>query len=214
MANAYETSLPASLQNDQDLAKIRQAVTQWSRLVAWSWTPILAFKDDEIKAPQEKALKKYFIEILQKQCQGSFGYESYADDEALEQAKVFSSYYKYLQLGENEKIPYLKENRIAVTLSDVLLELSGETYILTADKEFTQMFEFRVITDFTGTISQVVDDKGDPVPDQYIAREAYPPRPALSEATVTEQQLFDWAQNINTGGNYLPPSVYIPIAGS
>ncbi|MEA5472120.1 hypothetical protein [Spirulina sp. 06S082] len=214
MTNHWETSLPDSLKNPQDLAKIRQAVTQWSQLVAWSWTPLLAFDKNENKGGQERTLKSFFRDTVQKQGQNSYAYESYGDLESKAQAELLGSYYKYLLLGENSQIPFLQQEGVNVTLSDVLDKLSGETYVFTADPDFTQMFTFRVVTDYTGLITQAVNDEGQPIPNQYISLMAYPPRPALSEFTVTEQQLYDWAENINTGGSYLPPSVYIPIAGS
>lgn len=214
MSASWETSLPKSLQNPTDLAKIRKAVTQWSRIVAWSWTPILAFKGDDKKMNQEQILKTYLIETVKKQGQSSFAYESYNDLESKAQAELLSAYLKSILSGQNSEVPYLKEQGVEVTLSDVLYELSGERYIFTEDPDFTKMFTFRYITEYTGKIIPAVDGTGQPIANQYISLMTYPPRPTLSEVTVTEQQLYDWAQNVNTGGSYLPPSIYIPIAGT
>lgn len=214
MVASWETSLPPSLQNPDDLAKIRKAVTQWSRIVAWSWTPLLAFNKDQNKGAQERTLKSYLIETVKNQGQNSFAYESYGDLESKAQAETLSAYLKSILLGKNSEVPYLKQEGVTLTLDDVLYELSGDRYIFTEDPDFTQMFTFRYITEYTGQIIPAVDDRGQPIPNQYISLMTYPPRPTLSEVTVTEQQLYDWAKNINTGGNYLPPSIYIPIAGT
>ena len=73
---------------------------------------------------------------------------------------------------------------------------------------------FRIVVDYTGTIEEIgLEDRSFDEP-PYVAYFAYPPRPALGECTVTEQQLSDWATNKNTGGDYLPPSIYIPIAST
>jgi len=214
MPASWETTLPQSLQNDTDLGKIKKAVTQWSRIVAWSWTSVLAFMGDESKMRQEQILKSYMIETVKKQGQSSFAYESYDDLDSKAQAELLSGYLKSLLLGQNSEVPYLQEQGVEVTLSDVLYKLSGENYIFTEDPEFTEMFTFQYITEYTGKIIPAVDSQGNEINRQYISLMAYPPRPTLSEVTVTEQQLYDWAQNLNTGGEYLPPSIYIPIAGT
>lgn len=213
--NDWQTSLPPSLQNPQDLAMTRMVVTQWSRLVSWSWTPILAFAQDQNKAAQEQILKNFINQTLQRQGQNTYSYESYADEESKGNADKLSSDLKSLFLGNNGSIEFLKNRQVTVTLPEVLQELSGEDFVFKTFPEFTQMFIFRVMVSYTGEITEIVTGA---IPEsgtrQYIAKLAYPPRPVLSEFTVTEQQLYDWTKNINTGGNYLPPSIYIPIAGS
>lgn len=209
MTAPWETSLPDSLQNNDDLAKIKKVVIQWSRLVAWSWTPILAFEKDKDKSKkeQEQLLKEFFNETLQQQGLNTLSYESYADKESKEQAEYLSGVIQSLFLGNNSEIPYLKENGVEVTLGQVLEELSGEEFVFTEFTEFTQMFTCKVIAEYTGKFTEIGERK-------YMATLAYPPRPALSEYTVTESQLSDWAKNENTEGNYLPPSLYIPIGGT
>jgi hypothetical protein len=204
------TSLPESLQNAGDLEKLKMCVTQWSRLVSWVWSPILAFKDDENMATQERILKTFFNKTLQKQGQYTYAYESYAVSTSKEEADELSLVLKHLLLGEYNSITdswFSSIKGVGVTLSDVLKKLSGEDFVLTKYPDFAAMFTFRIIVNYTGTITEIGTRK-------YIARLAYPPRPVLSESTVTEQQLNEWVTNINTGGEYLPPSVYIPIAST
>ncbi len=214
MTDAWKTSLPDFLQKPQNLLNTQKAVEQWSRTVAYLWTPILAFAKDPEKVGKERTLKTFIVKMLQKQCQKTFAYESYGDNDSKDEANLLSKYFKYILLGENSLILELQKKEVDVTLSDVLLELSGQPCIFTKDKDFTQMFTFRVTTEFTGKIIQVLDDKGMPVDKQYISLMAFPPRPIFSEVTVTEKQLYDWAKNINTGGNYLPPSIYVPMGGT
>lgn len=210
---SWETSLPSYLKENYS-NEIKEAVTQWSRIVAWSWTPILAAvkEDDNSKVSPEKEqkLKQVFLEIVQRQGQLSNAYESYGNfrgNNNKTQAESLASDFKNLLLGKNNEVEFEDLREVDVTLSDVLYGLYGKPYVFTKNETFTDMFEFRVITDYTGKITEVEEGK------KYISLMAYPPRPALSEVTVTEQQLEDWAKNINTGGSYLPPSLYIPIAG-
>lgn len=206
MTDAWTTSLPESLQkNPVDLSRLKMCVTQWSRLVSWSWTSILAFHDDQGKAEQEQMLKTVFNKTLQQQGQNTYAYESYADLESQGKADNLSSTLMSLFLGDYSNIPDL--NNFTVTLSEVLMKLSGQNFVLTTYPDFTKMFTFRAIVDYTGIITEIGARK-------YIARLAYPPRPVLSEYTVTEKQLVDWTKNENTGGYYLPPSIYIPIAST
>ncbi|MEA5472125.1 hypothetical protein [Spirulina sp. 06S082] len=209
-----KTTLPDSLQNPQDIAKIKKSVTQWSRLVAWSWTDVLAFEGNAEKEKQEKTLKSFFIQTLQKQAQNMEAFESYGISQSQSDADKLAADFKSLLLGDNHKITFLKKQGITLTLSDVLYALSGEKYVVSTEREFTDKFTFQaVVNEFTGSIHQIKDEAGN-FKDEYVALMAYPQKPLLSEATVTEEQLTDWAKNLNTGGRYLPPSVYIPIAGS
>ncbi|MGK7905581.1 MAG: hypothetical protein AB4352_30080 [Hormoscilla sp.] len=207
MTYNWETSLPYSLQNPADKSKIKDVTMQWSRIIAWSWTDLLAFKDDPSKAKQELALKKFFNATFQQQGLNTIAYESYDDENAKETANLLSGYIQSMLLGNNDDVPYLKDNGIEVTLAEVLKKLSDEDFVFTKDPEFAKMFTCRVIPEFVGSFIETGYR-------QYVAEIAYPPRPALNEYTVTEPQLLNWAQNIDTGGNYLPPSLYIPFGAS
>lgn len=205
MTASWETSLPPSLQNSDDLAMIRKLVTQWSRLVAWSWTSIIASGNKK----EENVLKKFFNDTLQQQGLNTRSYESYSDLDSQAQADTLSKYLKSLFLGNNSDIPFLADEGVKVTLSEVLEALSGEKFVFTEFPDFTEMFICRATADYTGKVTEISTN-----PRQYVATLTYPPRPALSKYTVEEEQLEDWAENKNTGGNYLPPSLYIPIAGT
>ncbi|MGK7924773.1 MAG: hypothetical protein AB4290_05875, partial [Spirulina sp.] len=185
---------------------------QWSRLVAWSWTEVLAFEGDGEKEKQEKTLKSFFIQTLQRQAQNWEAFESYGIPQSARDADKLAADIKSLLLGDNENIAFLKEQGITLTLSDVLYALSGEECAISRERELCNKFTFRVVVDkFTGNVYQLKDEEGN-VKDEYAIEVAYPQKPILSQATVTEEQLTDWAKNLNTGGRYLPPSVYVPIA--
>lgn len=97
---------------------------------------------------------------------------------------------------------------VEVTLSNVLQKLyKNEKFELCSDNFKKIDFEFRTIVDYTGKIIEISENK-------YIAYLAYPPRPTLSQYTITEDQLNYWVINRSSDGNYLPPSIYIPIAGT
>lgn len=203
----WETNLPDSLNNPEDLAWLRVSVKQWSQLVSWSWTALLAFAGESLES-QERKLKAFFLKTVQKQGQNASAYTSYGQPESKAVAEALGDDYKNLLLGRNDQIEVLQQAGVTVTLSDVLEKLTGQKYIVTEKPEITEKFTFQVVLDtYTGSISETDRDR-------YLAFMAYPPRPSLSEVTVTEQQLYDWAQNLNTLGDYLPPSPYIPIAAS
>jgi hypothetical protein len=208
----WQSSLPDSLNNPEDVAKIRQMVTQWSRLVAWSWTPCLAHSGDVQKATQEQALKAFFSKTLKAQALHKLAFEAYAQKESKQIAQDLSKEIKYLVLGQNDQIEYLKTQGISVTLSDVTQKLTNIQLISTKDPNFGGMFIYNVVlSQFTGKITQVTDEDGKPVKDQYYAEVGYPATPAFNEATVTELQLSNWVYNINQtqDSGYLPPSPYI-----
>ncbi|MGK7926064.1 MAG: hypothetical protein AB4290_12605, partial [Spirulina sp.] len=139
---------------------------------------------------------------------------SYGIPQSEKEANQLAADFKNLLLGDNHKIAFLQEKGITLTVSDVFQKLSGDEYVLSKERDFCNKFTFKAVIDrWTGSISQVCDEAGN-LKDEYITLMAYPQKPILSEATVTEKQLTDWAKNLNTGGRYLPPSVYIPIAVS
>ena len=201
----WTTNLPESLNNAEDLAILKIAIKQWSQLVAWSWTDLLAFAG-ESQESQERELKSFFIKTLQKQGQAASAYTSYGQEESKLQAESLGEDIKNLLLGRNDRIGEL--NDVTVTLSMVMETLTGDKCITTEKPEMTEKFTYQIVLDsYTGAIVETAKAR-------YLAYMAYPPRPALSEITLSEQQLYDWARNLNTQGDYLPPSPYIPIAAS
>ncbi|MEA5472127.1 hypothetical protein [Spirulina sp. 06S082] len=213
--NDWETSLPDSLKNPEDIAKIKQGATQWSRLVAWSWTPCLAFSGDPQKASKEQALKAFYIQILKAQARDDLAFAAYGQSESKKNAQRHSQTLKHLILGENDRIEFLRDRGISVTLSDVCKQLSGLELVTTKYPEFGGMFTYHVVLNkYVGEIKSAIDAEGYPINRQYISEVAYPSRPILGEDTVTELQLSNWIYNIHTGGDYLPPSPYIAFGFS
>jgi hypothetical protein len=215
MQTDLKTKLPESLNNPNDLPRIQRMITQWSRLVAWSWTPCLAFSgDDKVnieKASQEQKLKVFFSKTLKEQAMNKLAFEAYGVQTSKIVAERLSQEIKHLVLGQNDQIDFLRDNNITVTLSEITQKLTGLNLISTEDPIFGGMFIYNVVlSKFTGELKQVVDEQENPVvPRQYYAEVGYPPTPAFNEATVTELQLSNWVHNINTGEDYLPPSPYI-----
>ena len=98
-----------------------------------------------------------------------------------------------------------------VTLSDLIMTVTKEPLVTSVpeNRAFVELFEVQVITSgFSGKV--VYAAKGSQRP--YISIIAYPACPEIfaKDSTV----LKDWASDKNKDGNYLPPSVYIPIAVS
>jgi hypothetical protein len=209
MQTGLKTKLPDSLRDD--LPKITLMVTQWSRLVAWSWIPFLAFSGDNEKAIQEQKLKVFFSKTLKDQGMNKLAYEAYAVQESKAAAESLSEVIKHLVLGQHDQINFPEGMNIGVTLSDVTKKLTGLELISTEDRDFGGLFIYNVVlSQFNGDITPVKDEQGNlVVPRKYYAEVGYPPAPVFNEATVTELQLNNWVFNINTGTNYLPPSAYI-----
>jgi hypothetical protein len=77
---------------------------------------------------------------------------------------------------------------------------------------FKEMFYVRVITNsFVGKIIYAQGkDASSPDKDKYILELAYPPRPQLSDITITEEKLSIWANKPTDGSYEVPPSCYVP----
>lgn len=209
----FNTRLPEGLQDQ--LPIIKTGVTQWSRIVAWTWCDYLAFAG-EPKEEQEKALKLLLVKVLQKQAQEADAYLSYGDPNSKSKADIWAKAILNLLLGKTEEVP--GGENIKLTLSDVIKKITGQSLItsLPENEAFTKSFFVQVITgSFSGNITDAPKECATP-DTLYVNFIAYPPRPELGELTVTKEQLMDWASNPNPnpGGNYLPPSVYIPTAFS
>lgn len=206
-----ETKLPDGLQ--KELTKIKAGVTQWSRLTAWTWCDYLAFADSP-QAEDEKKLKALLVKALQKQAQESDAYLSYGDPNSKTNAETWAKALLNLLVGETQKVPGGED--IKLTLSEVMEKMTEQPLItsIPENEEFSKSFYVKVITNaFSGYIEDAPDEcKTDGK--KYINFIAYPPRPKLGKLTVTKEQLKDWASDPapNPGGNYLPPSVYIPTA--
>jgi len=206
-----ENTLPAGLK--PDLQTIKTGVTQWSRIVAWSWCDYLAFAGDP-KQAQEIKLKNLLVYALKTQAQNADAYISYGDENSKTAADTWGKAILNLLLGHTNQVPGGED--ITLSLSDVLFKITGQ-HLLTSLPEnevFTKSFFVRVITNaFSGKIIDAPKQcKTKDTP--YINFIAYPPRPPLGELTVTEEQLVYWASDPEPrpDGNYLPPSVYIPTA--
>lgn len=201
------TSLPEELRNPEDLARIKRVITQWSQLAAWSWTTHLAFDDDDdnqTKKGEELTLKQYFSKLLKNQAMSRMAATEYGDLESAEKARISSDTIKQVLMGK-ETAPHIK-----LTLPEVYQQLTEQTDFIFSDP-FIDQFRFEVTVDsFTGSIRKNEENNKS---EKYVAVIAYPPRPALSEFTVTEQQLNDWMRDKGSG-DYLPPSPYIPLTST
>lgn len=204
-----ETTLPENLK--KDVGTIRKGVEQWSRITAWSWTDYLAFADGtESERDQEQKLKNLVIETLKKQAQYADAYISYGDNDSRDAAERYAQYLLHLLLGQNECIPMAQG--ITITLSDLMMKITGEPLITTANKTFGKLFLIQVVTNsFSGKITEAPPECAtEETP--YKNFVSYPPRPELGPLTVTYEDLRAWASNTSRGQGYLPPSAYIPTA--
>lgn len=208
-----DTNLPDGLRKYS--SKIKKGVTQWSQITAWTWCDYLAFAGEE-KEEEEKNLKALLIKSLQNQAQGSDTYLSYGDSTSYANAQIWADALLNLLIGNTKDVP--GGEKIDLTLSDVMEKITGEPLITSIGEnaDFTESFFVKVIDNaYSGYLEDAPEDHREGKR-KYINYIAYPPRPALSEFTVTEDQLKDWASCNTTDPNspYLPPSVYIPTAFS
>lgn len=229
----WKTLLPPELEGSEGI--IKETVRQVGQLTAWSWGSVLAYKGQPQEG-QEKTLKQFFIEAFQTIAQNVAGYESYNVAGTMETAIFWSSYLSLLFLGENQRIvAKMKQDRVTanttlegvdLTLHQVLDKLQGtrDQNFPLGTKDFNEQFIFLVtFNKFQGTISPkeatpAVNNAPNPLPDtdpKYVMMFTYPPRPAFSDVTITEEKLENWAKNI-VGPNensYLGPA-YVPIQSS
>jgi hypothetical protein len=215
----FEPNVPMELNNADYWPLLQKSASQMSRIIAWTWTSCLAYSGNERQsgevnslAEQEQKLKTIFIQLLQRQAINTNVYVACGDPELLGQAEQFSTDIRNLILGDNDAVRETKDEDITITLSDVVEQFTGERFAMTEEPSFTKMFIFRVITNsFIGYATYAPDKDGDsPEEDKYILELPYPPRPMLSEVTVTEKELSDWAMNLTPGDSYIPPSAYFP----
>lgn len=197
--------------------QLNQAVTQGSRLIAWSWSSSFAFADPH-NLGQEVILKKYFVKALKTQGINNGAYVFYGNEEAKRVADLWSDNIKNLLLGDHDQLKpknnAIEKHSITLTLGRVLEELSGEQFVFTEDKTFTNLFTFRVSLDtFIGNLYEC-SGSGD---NDFITTICFPPIPSLNIHNITEQQLDNWARKKSSDGssddNYLPPT-YIPVFSS
>ncbi|MDY6805963.1 MAG: hypothetical protein SXA11_19460 [Cyanobacteriota bacterium] len=207
------TKLPGDLNTPENLAIITKMVTQWSRLMAWSWTDYLAFANTE-NEDQERQLKTVLIETLKKQAQNMEAYVSYGNPDSQAVADDLSRDIENLLLGDNSQVSRLQG--VLLTLSDVIQRVTGEGLITTERqyRNFTQQLSFQVVTSkYVGEFAEIppeVRRSSGESEKKYFAYIAYPPRPELSNLTVTYNDLYTWASSSYPGGNYLPPSSCVP----
>lgn len=233
----WESLLPDSLKQGYE-ADIKTTVRQVSQLTAWSWSSVLAF-EGEAEESQERTLKQFFIEAFQTIGQNVAAYESYEVGDTMKMALYWSSYLSLLFLGDNAGIvtkmaadgitPNTGLDGVTLTLYDVLNKLQGvpgQDFPM-GTKEFNEKFILLVtFNSFQGIISEKsqkgsnpnLNNAPNPLPNtdpSYVMMFTYPPRPALSEVTITEEKMSNWAKNI-LGPNenpYLGPA-YMPIQSS
>ncbi|NER33448.1 MAG: hypothetical protein F6J93_05170 [Oscillatoria sp. SIO1A7] len=215
----FEPKLPKELNTRQYWPLLLGNASEWSRIVAWTWTDCLAFagyereyNEEDSLAAQEQRLKTLLIQLMQRQAINTDVYEECGDPALLGPAEQFSRDIRNLFIGKNDEVAQIKDLGITITLSDVFKKFTGKELLAKIDPGFMEMFILRIITgSFIGAITYAPGKKDQELqPDNYILTVPYPPRPELSEVTVTARQLSDWAMNLTPGDSYLPPSAYFP----
>jgi hypothetical protein len=175
---------------------------QWSQLIALFWCDNSSLTEDE------KTLKSDFIQLLQKQAKNTEIHAKCDAPESLTPAEEACEEIKNLLLGD--------KNISGITLSELLEKYTTQPLMTTADESvksmFKEMFYVRVITNsFVGKIIYAQGkDASSPDKDKYILELAYPPRPQLSDITITEEKLSIWANKPTDGSYEVPPSCYVP----
>lgn len=226
----WESLLPDSLKGSQ--GEIKTTVRQISQLTAWSWSDVFAF-EGQPEAAQERTLKQFFIEAFQTTGQNVAAYESYEAGDTMSVAIKWSSYISLLFLGEMDRLrkkmrgdkitSNVNLDGVSLTLHQVLNKLQGQgdQDFPLGTKEFSKKFILLVtFNSFQGVIRDKVDNPQlnnapNPLPNTdplYVMTLTYPPRPAFSKVTFTNEILVNWAKNV-VGPNenpYLGPA-YIPI---
>lgn len=187
---------------------IQRAITELSQLMAWTWTSLTVTN----KPSEEQELKKYYSSLLQELAMQTAAFEHYNDTNQEKEAKSSSKKLKKLFLGEKTS-DWDKD----MTLDRVIQDLTskGKRFVFTEKPNFTKKFIFLAQIGLdAGTITELsVDETSSEEEKKFLVRLCIPPRPTLSEYTITEEQLYDWARQVNTGGNYIP-SFSLPLLAS
>ncbi len=213
----FEPQIPQELDNQNYWPLLKKTAQQLSRIVAWTWTGCLAYTgENQIeKAKQEETLKTAFVNLLQRQVMSTNVYIYCGNPQEQTEANILAKAIQSLFLGDNTPLSEEGYGKIDVTLSDVIEKFTGEALVTTKNQEFGKMFVPRVITgSFIGGITYAPgkDEKTQNSEDKFILEFPYPPRPVLSEVTITGLQLSQWAMNLTPGDSYTPPSAYVPWA--
>jgi len=182
---------------------VKDMVTEWSRLVAWSW-----LESDDKTSETEKNLKQKFIDIVEK-----IGAETVQlhycpqmeTDTLLNASAELSNLLKH-----QDFIDLYKErtgNPLFGFLQEVKVPGSEETVTL-ADKCVWLM----TLDHFSGWVAGTMEVDGQ---EKFLVVLSYPPRPAMAaegSPFLTKAKIEEWSAGKGDGG-YMPPSPYIPTCG-
>lgn len=177
----------------------RQAIAQWSQLVAWSWLEPDDYEEPEKPSAEQENLRKGFINAL-KDLARSCITEHYSPGTFIDQIVAGSDTLSQYLNGD------ISEG--CLTLPALYKQLTGkDDYVF--QKEFTQIFLWVITLErFNGWLAGYVEENGN-IKDKFVLVLAYPPRPALSPSVLTVSELRDWSQG-KGDGNYTPSNPYIP----
>ena len=216
MTFPLESTLPDELKSPNNQFIIKRAVTQFSQIVAWTWSDdYLAFGTDgnEELISQEKQLKKFLIEIFINQSIYSAAFVCYNNESATIPANGLAKSLTRLFKSENDQIK--PEDIIPVdleiptlTLNEVCKKMTGNDLILSLEdgKKFIDMFYPIVMTNtFNGRMEKINDPENkNGLTEKYISYCSFPPPYPLND--TIKQHLKNWAtEDTNETGNYLPP---------
>ncbi|WP_013334725.1 hypothetical protein [Gloeothece verrucosa] len=181
--------------------QLKTACKQLSQLIAWMWSSSIGTSLDE------QTLKKAFNSVLK--------YQAFTN--TLEGSDAISA----LLLGNNQdkninSIGQKLEFEIpSITLKKVYEQLTKNAVPYAFTQEYVNLFyskvnpylgEEGIFYDFFGTENPTREPR-------FVVIISLPPKPELSDFTVTEEELKNWA---NETTSYSPPhfNPYIPISAS
>lgn len=219
--------LPEAFQTNISIQ--REILTQSSRLFAWSWCSVISHTENPA-LDQEKALKRLFVKLLKEQGNKVIACQRCGDTGEMGRIKTLSDNIKNLLAGHHNQINMPGDKDLetiqesgAITLKDVLKELSGEDLVFAGSSDYIKHFidNVLIVVSFDSYGGNVVKnpettDESD-IP-EYIAVFPYPPRPALGPETITLTQLENWAQAKKSDGtkdtSYIPPAYICTVSCS
>lgn len=200
---------------------LRKGCKQLSQLIAWLWYEGSLIDAD---ADQQKQLKKLLDATLKYQAFNNKprGSDAIAklltpssggdnpNQNAIDRLKVASN----AADGPVFDLTSLISSVPTLTLADVYNKLMPNQQDYVFEGIYLSNFYAEVITDeYNGSVSFDFFGKDNPTgKSKFIVVIPYPPKPALSELTVTNEELSTWAKS----GSYVPPhyNPYIPVNGS
>lgn len=205
-------SIYPDLLEPEKQATVMKSGKQWSKIVAWSWSDVLAYADDDKNLAKEVKLKKFFGHTIQQQASNIAAAVIYGDETSILRAQELTKTIKALFKGEPVEGNDLTLSKVLSKLAQPDSDPDGNDpalgFVITTNPEFFQNFSYEAsVVPLPAPIRETgispdpildrIHDKGT----KYVITLHYPAVPRFGPATFTEEQLEDWMRGRGEAGD-------------